>query len=115
MKVIIKETNKEETLEFIDPRTGIDWVTDFIGNYGALDDGQFEWDEELDAYLCDQETFDWWEKVVTDNEDLEDRIVCLTSIHGDQVYAVLNDAGNVDLEDHARLMNTALDEAFGDE
>lgn len=116
MNIVIKETNARESLEIIDPRTGVNWIQDFIGNAGALSDGQFEWDDELDAYVCDQETFDWWQKVVEENQELENRIFELEDKHGrEAVYAVITDAGSNDLEDHARYVNQALDEAFGDE
>ena len=115
MNIIIKETNVQESLEIIDPRTGINWIQDFIGNTGALSDGQFVWDDEQDAYICDQDTFDWWSKVVSDNESLENRIHELSQQHGgDAVSAVVSDAANVDLEQLAASVNEALDDAFGE-
>lgn len=114
MKIIIKETNAQESLEIIDPRTGINWIQDFIGNTGALTDGKFVLDEEQDAYICDQDTFDWWFKVVSENESLENRIYELTQEHGsDEVYSVIHNAGSFELEDHAAGVNNALDEVFG--
>jgi len=114
MKIIIKETSVVETLSIIDPKSGVDYISDFIGNTGALIDGQFEWDEDRDAYVCDQETFDWWDTVVTANQSLDDRIHELVKEHGSEaVYEVIHAAGSVDLEDHAANVNQALDEAFG--
>lgn len=114
MKIIIKETSAVETLSIIDPKTGVDYISDFIGNTGALIDGQLEWDEDRDAYVCDQETFDWWDTVVTANQSLDDRIHELVKEHGSAaVYEVINSAGSVDLEDHAANVNQALDGAFG--
>jgi hypothetical protein len=116
MKIIIRETNHHETLSISDPRTGIDYTSDFIGNAGALIDGQFEYDDDQGAYVCDQGTYDWWQKVLADNQALEDRIYELVHEHGsDAVYAVVNDAGSTDIEDHAANVNQALDEAFGDQ
>ena len=43
---------------------GAPYIADFAGNAGALSDGQFEWNEERDAYVCDQATYDWWAAVV---------------------------------------------------
>lgn len=114
MKIIIKETSEVKTLSIVDPKSGIDYVADFIGNTGALIDGQFVWDEDHDAYMCDRETFDWWDAVVTDNQLLEDRIYGLVQEHGsDAVYNAIYAAGSVDLEDHAANANRALDEVFG--
>jgi hypothetical protein len=115
MKIIIKETSAVETLSIIDPKSGVNYISDFIGNTGALNDGhQFEWDEDREAYVCDQETFDWWDTVVTANQSLDDRIIELVKEHGSEaVYEVIHAAGSVDLENHAANVNHALDEAFG--
>lgn len=114
MKIIIKETCSVETLSIIDPKSGVDYISDFIGNMDALIDGQFEWDCKRDAHVCSQETFDWWNTVVTANQSLDDRIGELVKEHGSEVvYEVINVAGSVDLEDHAANVNQALDEAFG--
>ncbi|EGY51312.1 hypothetical protein [Neisseria shayeganii] len=113
MEIIIKETNTRETLSIIDHKTGCNFIADFIGNTGALDDGQFEWNEEQNAYICNQETFDWWEKVISDNQALENRIAELIEEHGsDAVYKVVADAAYGDLEDHAAIINSELDENF---
>ncbi len=114
MKIIIKETSAVETLSLIDPKSGVDYIYDFIGRTGALNDGQFEWDADHDAYVCDQETFDWWRDVVEANQVLEYRIDALAKEHGlEKVYEVINELDSVDLEDHAAHINRALDEVFG--
>ena len=114
MKIIIKETSAVQELSIIDPKSGVDYIGDFIGNTGALFDGQFEWDYDLDAYVCTQETFDWWDTVVTDNQLLDDRIHDLIQEHDlETVYKVVYAADTIDLEDHAASVNQALDEAFG--
>lgn len=115
MNIIISGiTPVNKTLSIIDPKTGIDYIQDFIGNTGALIDGQFNYDDQ-DVYICDQNTFDWWCKVASDNQILENRIYELTKEHGSEaVYAVIYDAGTNDLEDHAAYVNQALDQAFGE-
>lgn len=114
MKIIIKETSAIETLSIIDPKSGVDYIYDFVGNTGALIDGQFDWDEDRDAYICDQATFDWWDTVVTANQALDYRIYDLVQDHGSEaVCEVIHAASSVDLEDHAAKVNQALDEAFG--
>lgn len=114
MDIIIRESQKTEELSIIDPRTGVNYISDFVGNTGAHTDGQFEWDEDKDAYICDQDTFDWWSKVVDDNQKLEDRIYQLREEHGhDAVEQAIGDAFDCDLEDHARAVNQVLDDVFG--
>lgn len=116
MNILIKETLAVETLSIIDPKSGVDYISDFIGNTGALIDGQFAWDEEKNTYVCDQETFNWWNKVVGEHQALNYRIQDLTEEHGSEA---VNDAYidqercHVDLEDLPYQINTALDEAFG--
>ena len=115
MKCIIKETGAVEDLSIFDPKTGLDYTRDFIGNTGALGDGQFTWDDERNGYVCDAETFAWWDTVVRENQALERRIADLAQRHGtDAVYMVVQAAGSVDLEDLASNINAALDEAFAE-
>lgn len=63
MNIIIRETGEREQLA-IYTHSGINWVQDLIGNAGALSDGQFVWDDERSAYLCDQDTYDWWAQYI---------------------------------------------------
>ncbi|SMB89282.1 hypothetical protein SAMN05660772_02863 [Pasteurella testudinis DSM 23072] len=77
MEIIIRQTNKKESLTIIDPKTGCNYISDFIGNTGALNDGQFTYDDDKNAWICDQDTFDWWEYVVAENQALNYRIDAL--------------------------------------
>lgn len=54
MDIIIIGTNDIKSLSLIDPAYAVEGVRDFIGNAGALDDDQFEWDYEQNVYLCSQ-------------------------------------------------------------
>ena len=110
MNVLVN--GKQESLNIVD-RNGIDFTIDFIGNHGALADGQFSFNEELNAYECDQDTYEWWAKVIADHQALEDRIAKLREVHGsDAVQAVLGQVGGYDLEDLAAAINRELDAAF---
>jgi len=115
MKIMIKETSVAKTLSIIDPNSGVDFIKDFVGNTGAFIDGQFQWDEDRDCYVCDQDTFDWWDTVVTDVQSLDYRIHELVAEHGSEAVndIVHEAAAYVDLEDHAATVNEALNEAFG--
>lgn len=116
MNIFIKETSQTETLSIVCPKSGVDYTADFIGNGGGFLDGQLAWDDERSACVCDQETFDWWDKVVSDNQELENRIFDLVQKHGfDAVYAVVNESSSVDLEDLAKAVNNGLDEIFGEQ
>lgn len=114
MNCIISETNERKNLEIIDPSTRIDYVVDFIGNFGDLDN--FVWSEDHDAYKVSADTYNWWSRVLQEQQALEDRIHALRQQHGsDAVYAVIEDMPSVDLEDHATVLHRMLDEAFNDD
>ena len=115
MNIIIRDTNTAQSLTIIDPATGQNYINDFIGNHDALNDGQFIWDADQDAYICSQETYDWWDKVVSDNQALDYRLHSLQAKHGaEAVWSAFKNV-SVDLENHAAAVNQALDEAFGAE
>ena len=51
--VIIEESKKQEELEIIDPKTGLSWLSDLLGDYGVHPD-------EEGVYRMSQGDFDWW-------------------------------------------------------
>ncbi|MET1174356.1 hypothetical protein [Paenibacillus amylolyticus] len=110
IKVLIGGTTDTPILSMIDPITGIDWVKDFIGNHGAFIDGQFSLIEGSDIYVADQETYDWWSKVLADQAALAERI---SDINDEEVNCIVSSASECDLEDQAARVNAALDEAYG--
>jgi hypothetical protein len=111
MKILIKETREVKTLSLISPKTNIDYVADFIGNHGGFCIDIFDYDDYHDIYHCDQDTFDWWEKVINNQQDLDNRILLLTDQFGyERVVEAINNAHDSDLEHHAYYMNKALDE-----
>ncbi len=113
MEIRIKETNEIVELEIIDPKTNLDFIADFIGNTGSLHDGQFEYDEDTEIYTTTQENYDWWETVVTDNQELENRLFELRQEHGNEaVHNAIGESGNCDLEKLAVRLNQNLDEVF---
>lgn len=62
MRVKIRETGEIKELVSYDPKIGLDWSQDLVGNAGAFEDGRFEWDEEKGVYLVSQDEFNWWEE-----------------------------------------------------
>ena len=113
MKLFIKETGAIETLAIIDPKTGCDYIFDFVGNTGALHREFEKTDDENADFAISQADYDWWAKVVADNQALEYRIAELAAEHGyDRVMDTVASTGS-DLEDYAAAANAALDEEFG--
>ena len=115
MNILIKETGERDIFTLIDPASNCCYVSDFIGNTGATINGQFTWSEQDDAYICDQGTYDWWRKVIDDQQALNWRIAELRSEHGQEAVhnAIVDYMGYCDLEDEAATLNAALDDAFG--
>jgi hypothetical protein len=104
MKIRIKETGSIESLSIIDRKNGVDYIADFIGNNGGLCDGQFTWNDEADCYEADQETYDWWDRVVRAYDAADEAMEeFLESIDDEQdrqnARDRINDACNCDLED----------------
>jgi hypothetical protein len=113
MKVFIKQTGNIETLSIIDAKTNTNWVSDFIGNAGATIDGQFTWDDEKDLYVCDKDTYDWWETAINLTEKACNLKYEMEKEHGfDAVYEVLKHGYGGDLIDEANDTINLLNEAF---
>ncbi|GIO13550.1 hypothetical protein J19TS2_31050 [Cohnella xylanilytica] len=114
VKVKIKETGELDTLVLMDSN-GINWVRDFIGNVGALNDGQFVYDQEEDVHVVSQEDYEWWSNTIQLHQRLNDRIEELSQEHGrDAVDEALQGIDMLDLDVEAKAMLAALDEAFGE-
>lgn len=114
MNIIIEGTNHRHTISIVDPGTGIDYAVDFIGNAGALD--SFDWSDDHDAYYVSADIYNWWSRVLQEQQALEDRLHELRQEHGSEtVHAVIEDMPDVELEDHAAVLHRILDEAFDDD
>ncbi|WP_152638684.1 hypothetical protein [Marinobacter santoriniensis] len=100
-------------LELIDHKTGENWVTGFIGNQGALIDGQFSERDGYGYYVADAETFEWWDNVVSDFQSLDDYIDDLKIEHGSNAVSdAINAFDCCDIEDMPRGLRKHLDDWF---
>lgn len=72
MEIKIKETGEHKELNITWRQNGVNWAQDLIGNAGAMNDGQFVWSDDDDAYIASQDTFDWWAKYIADSEATND-------------------------------------------
>jgi len=114
MNTKIIETGEIKTLSIRDER-GIDWTNDLIGNTGAMQDGQFTWSEQDNAYLVSQDTYDWWAQYIADTEQTDADIVELADKYDIQVsdikdrIAVEMDGIN-DYDDHRATAVRAMED-----
>lgn len=110
MKVKIKETGEIRELSVVDPRTGVDWIQDFVGNAGALIDGQFTAQDD-GTYVASKGTFEWWEKAANEHQAMDERIEELSDLYGSDVITnIVSLVADVDLEDLPSVVNRELDE-----
>ena len=113
MKIVIKETGKEEILKLIDRNTGVNYANDFVASAGRFDQVEFVWDRDSATYINDSSTFEWWSDVICDNQALDDRIHKLVDTHGwDAVMEIVSSVDKTDIDFHASAVNAALDEVF---
>jgi hypothetical protein len=123
MEIVIKETGTVETLSLID--SGCDWFNDLVGNHdGFNDDPECGFAEETDEYglttgryITSKDNFEWWEDIVCQINDVNNRIDNLKDEFGvervDEVVYQCN-RGNTDLEYYAVELNRWLDDEFGE-
>lgn len=115
MKIIIRETEGQQELNIYDARTGVNWIMDLLGNADALLDGQFDWDEDLDAWVCDQDTWDWWCRVVREYQEADDRIQEMREEYGyERIDQLTHSVHYNDLEDWPGAVNASLDKFLED-
>ena len=79
MKVKIKETGEIKELVSIDPKTGLDWSQDLVGNTGAFMDGRFVWDEGEDVYLVSLDEYEWWGEYTSGLAEVWDKVELLAT------------------------------------
>lgn len=115
MNVIITETNEVKSLGIIDNNSGVNWVQDLIGNAGALSDGQFTYDDEANAYIATQDTYDWWQNYITDSnttaqevEELAAELGIDKSIISERIAELTG--GVSDYGDHRKVAIKAMNE-----
>lgn len=115
MKVIINENASVQQLSLIHPESGVDKALEFITDAGAINDGQFCWDAELGAYVCNLATFGKWSVILADHQLLDDRLYALVQEHGEEtVFGAIREAmaAPVPVEQVAANINKALDSVF---
>jgi len=113
MEVRIKETGEVVSLQCIDPRTGVDWMPDLIGNSGGFADDQFDYDNDAGVFVADQWTVEWWQEYAMQWEEIQQKIVdlsCRFEIDEETIRDRLADACGPDYEDHYRIAVTVLSE-----
>lgn len=120
VQVIIRKTREEKELSIRDPKSGQDRTEDYIGMTDAMTDGQFIWDEGRHAYLCTQDIYEWWDRVISERQTADNRLHTMRQEYGDDIDLLdWSDLQGVDVEDEATQIHAILDEylktAFAEE
>jgi hypothetical protein len=109
MDVTIIETGEQEELGIIDPKSGVNWINDLMGNYGALP----EYDGETGTYKMTREEFNWWAALTKRYQAADNRYHRLEKDLDDDKSAELIEAAhsiNVDLEDFPAALQDVCDQ-----
>jgi len=69
-QIEIKETGRTEEIIVIDPKTGIDWSADLIGNT----DPEIEGYNDDGGMIMTQENFNWWENYCNEYEKADNLV-----------------------------------------
>ena len=112
MEIKIIETNEIKNLDIIDPKTGINWISDLMGNHDALPEREEIDEMETGYYLMSDEDHDWWARLVERYQAADDRYnELLDLLDDDEREELERDAQgiNVDLEDHPRALSQVCD------
>ena len=110
MEIKIKETGAEVELSIIDPKSGVDWISDLLGDHNVSPDA----DQGIgDLLEMSQEDYDWWFDLTTRYQRADFRYceLCKTLPDDDSdflVEAVENCSS--DLEDYPELLQQICDD-----
>ena len=106
MEIRIKETWEIEELTIIDPKTGIDWAADLVG-----DDDNITFDD--DHIMCDQETYDWWTDLIERYQAADNRLHEIrTGMDNDareRLGEFLEQIAGCDIENYPEVLEDMLD------
>ncbi len=108
--VKVKETNQVVTLSLIDPKTGCDYIADFIGNTGAL--GR-EFERLNDEWQIAQDDLDWWLNVIAMQQKSNDLQATFLQTHSyDDLMDIFEQASHQDLDTQLAAEIELLEQAL---
>lgn len=114
MRIFVKELNDYRELSITDSN-GLDWTEDFMEIDHLQNTGQFSYDDDLDAWVCNKDEYEWWKDYINDYCGVEERLEEVREIYGcEAVEEAIKDAYCGDAEDIPGAVNMALDDAFGE-
>lgn len=127
MDVIIKQTGELESLSIKCQGSGVDYISDFIGNAGGFRNGDFVRFSELSedeqqkyadmdehCYYASQSNFDWWQRIVNLTDEADSLIADNDALLTHAIKLELQDACNSEIEDTAERRLNIIKRALGE-
>lgn len=90
MRCYIADADRYDDLTYI--KDGIDIVLDFIGNNSGFCNKDFVLSDDLNAYVTNEETFNWWHNLIECYQHVDRVILKLTEETGDDIEQILYDS-----------------------
>lgn len=117
MEIKIKETGKIEELNLVDPRSGVDWIGDLMGNHDATPETEIDDDgDETGYYLMSQEDFNWWEDLTERYQKADDRFYRLikevNDLQREELLQAQHSECCCDLENYPEQLNSVCDSFY---
>lgn len=98
LNVLIKETNQVKSLSIIDPKTGVDYIGDFIGNTGAFSREFEKIENDAAEYQTSEGDFNWWKNVVATAQEADKLIFENHDLITDDVRIELDNINESDID-----------------
>jgi len=103
MATTLKTTTRTVTLSLVDPKSGLDWSGDYVGNHS--DSALVRDPDGAVDYLTDDATADWWLNQCAAQQEADN---ALAELSADGRQSILDDVGGLDLEDQPGAILEAI-------
>lgn len=108
-KIQNSKTKEIKEYRLIDPKSGVCYLGDFIGNF--LDCGEWMFNELEEVYALHPDDLEWWETRIEEQQLMTDKQQDLKEEYGSEaVYQMLQNMDSGDLEDEYYRFCRAVDE-----
>lgn len=115
MNIMNTDTNKITTLSLTDPKTNIDMLQDYAP---IKEDNNITYNKESEQYEADSSTIEWWDRLLSEYQTLENTMYSIKSTGGDYATealdAILADALGYEFNDYAGYVLSAISDKISD-
>ena len=104
MRILVNGEMKE--LEAIGVN-GIEWTEELLGQHSV---GEFHWNDDVETYETDEDSFAWWKKMVEKLNHMQELENGLTDVEKERYLYEMSNNGNTSLEDDTNKRIAWLEE-----